>query len=481
MSGWRFPRLVIAGVHSGAGKTTFTCAILAALRQRGLRVAAFKAGPDYIDPTYLRLAAGAACRNLDPWMLPPDVVQLLFQRAASGSSVAIVEGVMGLYDGRGAGGASGEGEDEGSTAHLAKLLDAPVLLVVSAAAASRTVAAVVLGCQHFDPQVRLAGVLLSGIASPRHLELVAGPITRATGLPVLGYLPTRPELALPERHLGLVPALEQGVGSDFFARLAAQAAETIDLDRVLAIAHDAPPFPAPGPHEVLLPAAAQGAARERVRIALALDDAFHFYYEDGLDLLRDAGAELVPFSPLRDETLPDGVQGIYLGGGFPEVFAAELTANRAMRGAIRKAACGGLPIYAECGGLMYLGRGIVDERGRRQTMAGVLPCWSVMGQPRVTLGYRVARARRASLLLPAGKTVRGHEFHWSVLDRAIDAATAAYDLESASGQPAGIEGYVAGPRDNVLASYVHLHFGADLALAPAFVRACRNAPPFVAR
>jgi cobyrinic acid a,c-diamide synthase len=476
MSTQQLPRLVIAGVHSGSGKTTFTCAILAALRQRGLRVAAFKAGPDYIDPTYLRLAAGAACRNLDTWMLPPDVVRLLFRRAAADAGLGIVEGVMGLYDGRGAGGASDEGEDEGSTAHLAKLLDAPVLLVVDAAASSRTAAAVVLGCQQFDPQVRLAGVLLSGIASPRHLELVAGPITRATGLPVLGYLPRRPEFSLPERHLGLIPALEQGADEAFFTRLAAQAAETIDLDRVLAIAQDAPPFPASEPPATLLSAAGPDGARERVRIALALDDAFHFYYEDGLDLLRDSGAELVPFSPLRDEALPDGVQGIYLGGGFPEVFASELSANYALHSAIRAAVHRGLPIYAECGGLMYLGRGIIDEHGRRYPMASILPCWSVMGQPRVTLGYRVARARRASLLLPAGKTVRGHEFHWSVLDRAVDAAAAAYDLESASGQPAGVEGYVAGPRDNVLASYVHLHFGADPTLAPAFVRACQSAP-----
>jgi cobyrinic acid a,c-diamide synthase len=502
----RIPRLVIGGVQSGVGKTTFACAILAALRQRGLRLAPFKAGPDYIDPTYHTRAAGVPCRNLDTWLLPPRAVRELFVRAAAGADVAVVEGVMGLYDGRGSNDPAGAGEDEGSTAHLAKLLDAPVLLVVDASASSRTAAAVVLGCQRFDPQVRLAGVLLSGIASERHLDLVAGPIARATGLPVLGYLPTRPDFALPERHLGLVPAGEQGVDNEFFERLAAQAEATIDLGGVVRVAHEAPPLaiggenpslawltspPAPlrvgagrwsptGVHQKgmdepghqlqsLFP---EEAAPKRVRIALALDDAFHFYYQDGLDLLRAHGAELVPFRPLRDEALPDGTQGIYLGGGFPEVFAAELAANEAMLAAIRRAAEAGMPVYGECGGLMYLGQGITDQQGRRHRMVGLAPCWSVMGQRWVTLGYRIARARRRTLLLPAGETVRGHEFHWSAPAEPPAEATAAYDVASAEGRPLGVEGFVGGPRANVLASYVHLHFGSDPRLAPAFVAAC---------
>ena len=269
--------------------------------------------------------------------------------------MAVVEGVMGLYDGRRSN-PSGDGEDEGSTAHLAKLLDAPVLLVVDAKGAARTVAAVVLGCQHFDPAVRLAGVLLSGISAARHLEIVAGPITRATGLPVLGYLPRREDLALPSRHLGLIPAAEQGVDDAFFERLAIQAEQTIDLDAVLAIARQAqllpevivepgrrPLFPlestaapardgAPdaleGTGHAASPTWTQGKPQARAQIALALDDAFNFYYEDGLDLLHAHGAALVPFSPLRDNALPPDVQGIYIGGGFPEVFAAQLAANR---------------------------------------------------------------------------------------------------------------------------------------------------------
>lgn len=474
---------MLAGVRSGAGKTTLACALLAALRRRGLRAAPFKAGPDYIDPTYLTRAAGVPCRNLDTWLVLPAVVRQLFARATVAADVAVVEGVMGLYDGRAAG-LDGEGEDEGSTAHLAKLLDAPVVVVADAGGAARTVAAVILGLQHFDPAVRLAGVLLGGIGSPRHLELVGGPIRRATGLPVLGYLPRRPELALPGRHLGLVPAGEQGVDEAFFERLAAQAEETLDVDALLAIAQGAPPlhvsetplvFPtvAATSPALAVPASSDG---PRTRIALALDDAFHFYYEDGLDLLRAHGAELVPFSPLADETLPPDVGGVYLGGGFPEVFAAQLSTNEPMAAAVRGAALAGLPVYAECGGLMYLGAGLVDRDGVHHQMAGVFPYWSDMRQPRVTLGYRVATVRRDAVFLFQGQTLRGHEFHWSVLDRPPPADSAAYDLRSAAGEPVGHEGFVGGPAANVLASYVHCHFAADPALAPAFVNACRAAP-----
>ena len=461
------PRVVIAGVRSGVGKTTFACALLAALTRRGLRAAPFKAGPDYLDPTYHARAAGAPCRNLDTWLLPPDAVRALFGRAAAPAAVAVVEGVMGLYDGRAAG-ADGAGEEEGSTAHLAKLLDAPVLLVVDAAGTARTAAAVVLGCQRFDPAVRLAGVLLSGIASERHRELVSGPVERATGLPVLGHLPRRPELALPARHLGLVPAGEHGVGEAFFDRLAAQAEATVDVDAILAIARGAPPLPA-GDLSRLFPPAGPGA---RARIALAQDDAFHFYYQDGLDLLRAHGADLLPFSPLRDAALPPGAQGLYLGGGFPEVFAAGLAANTPLRAAVRRAAAAGLPVYAECGGLMYLGRELVDAGGRAHPMAGVLPVRSEMGATRVTVGYRQATSRRRSPLLAPGQAVRGHEFHWSTLDAPAPPATAAYDLAGADGRPLGAEGFVAGPGGNVLASYLHLHFGADPRLAAAFVAAC---------
>lgn len=461
---------MIAGVRSGAGKTTLACAVLAALRRRGLRVMAFKAGPDYIDPTYLARAAGTSCRNLDTWMISPPTVRELFGHAVLEADVAVVEGVMGLYDGR-AGGPDGTGEDEGSTAHLAKLLDAPVVVVLDVGGTSRTAAAVVLGLQRFDPDVRLAGVLLAGIASPRHLELVAGPITRATGLPVLGYLPRRPEFALPARHLGLVPAGEQGVDDAFFDRLAAQAEQTVRLDRLLAIAQDAPPLAAPA-GTPLFPTAPPAT---RTRIALALDDAFHFYYEDGLELLRSSGAELVSFSPLRDEALPPDIGGVYLGGGFPEVFATQLAANAPMQAAIRRAAENGLPVYAECGGLMYLGAGLVDRDGARHTMVGFFPYWSDMRQPRVTLGYRVATARRDTLLRRAGETLRGHEFHWSVLDGPAPDEQAAYDVCAADGRALGHEGLVGGPAGNVLASYVHCHFAADPGLAPAFVTACRAA------
>lgn len=487
------PRLVIAGVRSGAGKTTFTCAILAAFRRRGLTLAPFKAGPDYLDPTYLTRAAAAPCRTLDTWMLSPQTVQTLFARIAGGVDVAIVEGVMGLYDGR-TGGPAGEGEEEGSTGHLAKLLDAPVLLVVDATGAARTLAAIVLGCQRFDPAVRIAGILLSGVSSPRHLQAVGGPIQRVTGLPVLGHLPRRDDLAVPSRHLGLIPAAEHGVDDAFFDRLALQAEETVDLDAILTLAQHAPPLPnaapppgpshlfpqaqtfhPPGPgHRSLRPA--HRPARPTVRIALALDDAFSFYYEDSLDVLRAHGAEFLPFSPLKDDSLPPGTEAMYIGGGFPEVFAAQLAANAPILAAVHRAAQSGLPIYAECGGLMYLCQGIVDKSGARHRMAAVIPRWSHMGQRRAALGYRVATARRPTLLSPAGHTVRGHEFHWSTLDSPPTPAEAAYDLATADGAPAGLEGFVAGPNGNVLASYLHLHFAADPLVTTTFLDAASRRP-----
>jgi cobyrinic acid a,c-diamide synthase len=452
-------RLLIAGVSSGSGKTTVTSALLAALRRRGLRVQPFKAGPDYIDPSYQTRAAGIPARNLDPWLLPEDRLKDLFARAAAPADLALIEGMMGLYDGK-------ADTEEGSTAHLAKLLATPVVLVIDAGKLSRTAGAIALGMQRFDPSLALAGVILNGIASEGHRRWVAGPIEAATGLPVLGYLPQRADLALPERHLGLIPTAEGGVDERFFEQLAAQAEQTIDLDRVLALARSAPAFTA-RPSD-LFPARA---IAPQTRIAVAQDEAFSFYYQDNLDLLRAWGTDLASFSPLHDQALPERIGGLYLGGGFPELFAAQLAANQAIHAAIRQAAGRGLPIYAECGGLMYLGAGIVDATGHRHTMIGLVPGWSAIDQPRLSIGYRTGRAHRDSFLLRQGEPVRGHEFHWSNLAGGPTETSAAYVLD---GEPRRWEGYAEG---SLLATYLHLHFGSDPRLAPRFVAACREHTP----
>ena len=449
--------LVIAGTASGVGKTTVTAGLIAALARRGLRVQPFKVGPDYIDPTYHTSVAGRSCRNLDSWMLPPGALLELYARAASRCDVAIVEGVMGLHDGRHGSGRSG------STAEVATLIGAPVLLVIDAARSARSAAAVALGFRQLDPRVDLAGVIVNNVASPTHERAVAEPIAGEAGLPVLGSLPRDPAWRLPERYLGLVPTGERPLDADVVEQLAATIAERIDLDRLLAIAARATP-PAPVGRS-LVP---DRPRPSRARIAVARDAAFTFYYQDNLDLLRAWGAELVEFSPLADDRLPPGTSGIYVGGGFPELFADDLASNASLLEELRRAARAGMPIYAECGGLMYLAEGLVDRDGRRHRMAGLIPGWSSLERSRLTLGYREVRARRDSPLLPRGAAVRGHEFHWSVLDRAPEAERAAYDVLGAEPR---LEGYAT---DSLLASYVHLHFGSDPLLAPRFVEACAS-------
>ncbi len=449
---------VIAGTTSGVGKTTLTAGIAGALRSRGLRVAPFKAGPDYIDPSYHARAAGRPCRNLDSWMLPHDALRTLFARACANADVAVVEGVMGLFDGR-------SGEDEaGSTAEIAKLLGLPVVLVIDAAKVARSVAAQALGYQTFDPELRIAGVILNNVAGPGHAALCAEPITHATGLPVLGALPRSDHLRLPERHLGLIPAVEGRIAAGFFEAAAAHVAEHIDLDLLLRLA--AEPSPPPAGDGGLYPLEPQ---QRRVPIAVARDEAFSFIYPENIELLEAWGADVRFFSPLRDDALPPGAAGVYMGGGFPELYARELSEGASMAASIRAAAARGVPVYAECGGLMYAGESLVDQEGARHAMLGLAPLRSSMQRTRLTLGYRTARALAAGPLLTEGQTVRGHEFHWSVLDPPeVDETTAAYALA----ETGAVEGYA---RHNVWASYVHLHFAADARIAPRFVETCRAA------
>jgi len=450
-------RLVIAGTQSGVGKTTLTAGLIAALRRRGLTVQPFKVGPDYIDPTYHSLAAGRACRNLDTWMLPPERVRSLFTRAARDADIAIIEGVMGLYDG------AEYDEETGSTAEVAKLLGAPVIVVLDASKMARSAGAVALGCRRFDEKVPLAGFIINRVAGEGHGRGVASAVARATGLPVFGWLPRDEGLRVPERHLGLIPTREPGRWEEFVGAAGNFVAQYLDIDRLLAVAQ-APSLPATaGPD--------RRPAANRPVIAVARDEAFHFTYEDNLDLLREAGADIVFFSPLRDPSLPPRTGGVILSGGFPEVHAEALAANRSLHAALHAAHRRGLPIYAECGGLMYLTEAIVDCDGRQHEMVSLLPGRSVMSGG-LTLGYRLARAAGESWLLPGGETVRGHEFHYSVWEgRPADLPPAWLLLPRSGEGDARPEGARLG---NLWASYVHLHFAARPGLAERVVGACRR-------
>ncbi|HLZ37947.1 MAG TPA: cobyrinate a,c-diamide synthase [Mycobacteriales bacterium] len=449
------PRLVVAAPASGSGKTSIATGLLAAVRAGGLDVSPHKVGPDYIDPGYHALAAGRPGRNLDPYLVGEHRIVPLFLHGATTPTVAdlaVVEGVMGLFDG-----ASAPGLPAGfaSTAHVATLLDAPVLLVVDAAAQGRSVAALVHGFATYDPAVRIGGVVLNRVGSDRH-EAILRAALDPLGLPVLGAIRRRAALANPSRHLGLVPAAERSPDARRTVReLAAVVAASVDLDAVLALARTAPALPA-APWE---PAAEVGPPLPgRPRIALAAGAAFTFGYPETAELLAAAGAEVVPVDPLVDETLPGGTRGLVLGGGFPEVYAAELSANAPLRARVAALARAGGPVAAECAGLLYLARSLDGA-----PMCGVLPADTRM-TGRLSLGYREAVAATDSVLAPAGTAVRGHEFHRTTCDPPDSAPPAWRGSDGAS------EGFVAGP---VHASYLHLHWAGRPGVARRFVASCR--------
>jgi len=464
-------RLLIAGAASGVGKTALTVGLIAAFRQRGLAVQPFKAGPDYIDPTYHTLAAGQPSRNLDSWLLPHAQLRAMFAHATHGADLALIEGVMGLYDG------FDYLSEAGSTAELAKLLQTPIILVLDVRAQARSAAATALGFQLLDPAAPLAGFLCNRVGSESHYAGVKAAIEEATGLPVLGGIPHTEALAIPERHLGLVPSDERenaAVAVDAFAETVRGAC---DLDAIWQIAHTASILGGEGQAAQLpAPTLITEQPAPRPVIAVARDQAFSFYYEDNLDLLRHFGADVRLFSPLRDETLPPGTRALYLGGGFPEVYAAQLAANAKMRSLLRRTIADGMPCYAECGGLMYLTQALVDHAGIRHDMVGALPGYAIMQARRSWLGYARVRAARDTLLLQAGEAVRGHEFHYSTWEGAPHDLPHAYTVQGRHGEAHRPEGFAHG---NVLASYVHLHFWSNPDLARRFVAHAASAASFV--
>ncbi len=434
------PRLIVAGTHSGVGKTTVATGLMAALRRRGDRVAPAKVGPDFIDPGYHALAAGRPPRNLDAWICGEDRIAPLAAKAAKGADLLVVEGVMGLYDG------AAEPGSPASTAHVARLLDAPVVLVVDASAMSGSVAALVHGYSTFDESVRVAGVVLNRVGSPAHESMLREAL-EPVGIPVLGVLARAEELAWRDRHLGLVPVVEQREAVEkSLDRLAETVDASCDLDAMRAVARAAPRLTA-GDAPTARPSG-------RARVAVAGGPAFSFTYPDNLELLEEAGAEIVPFDPRADAALPAEVDAVYAGGGFPEVFVEELAANLPLLDDVRDRVGRGLVTWAECGGLLWLSRSLDGH-----ALCGALDADGSMSE-RLTLGYRRAHTGVDTPLAPAGTELRGHEFHYSSLEPAGDALTM-------RGRNGATRAGFASPR--LLASYLHLHLAADAHLAERFV------------
>ncbi|WP_394845590.1 cobyrinate a,c-diamide synthase [Pendulispora brunnea] len=452
MSDLAFPRLVIAGTSSGVGKTTVTVALARALRARGLRVALFKCGPDYLDPTYHARAIDAPSQNLDGWMMGHEAVRATFAHAARDADISLIEGVMGLYDG-----ASPTGE-EGSTAEIAKWLEAPVVLVVDAGGMARSIAALVGGFASFDPKLHVAAAIANRVGSRSHLDLLRRALRTP---PILGGFPRDEEHAFAERHLGLRTADESALPASLLDHWAEQASSWFSLDALLALATSV--LPVPVPVRVPMP------ATSGCRIAIARDDAFHFYYADNLRRLESLGAELVPFSPMRDATLPDA-DGLYLGGGYPEVHAAALSANVAMREAVASFAQAGGPIYAECGGLMYLTQAIVTTDGERHPMVGLVPTEARMCAKLQALGYVEVETQTKTILGGAGSRFRGHQFRYSELSpEPPPSIERVYSLRRRRGDETSREGFRIG---NVIASYVHAHWASNPRIAASFVESC---------
>ncbi len=451
--GAKIPVIAVAGTHSGSGKTTVTLGIMAALRRKGLTVQGFKVGPDFIDPGHHRTVTGRAAHNLDGWMMQRDANRSIFLRGLWGADAGIIEGVMGLFDGF-------SGVDEtGSTARTAKDLEIPVLLVIDARSMARSAAAVALGFSRFDPELNLAGVVFNRVGSEGHARMLEEAMEAVPGVRLIGCLPRDENLEIPSRHLGLVTADEHLMGEDGIDRLARWIQAHLDLDQLLA---GAPRFHAVAP-------SLEGPVAKRIRIGLARDEAFCFYYMENLRLLEASGAELVPFSPLRDKDIPEGVSGLYLGGGYPELHCEALSANRPMKKAVKAFVQAGGVVYAECGGFMYLMRTIRDLKGRGHRMAGVFPFDAVMENRLRSLGYREITTRRPCLLGPAGTRVRGHEFHYSRMTDPGEEYDTVYSVTGRLGLEETEEGFSVG---TALGSYIHLHWGSNPEAAGALVEAC---------
>jgi cobyrinic acid a,c-diamide synthase len=454
--------IVIAGTHSGTGKTTISIGIMAALRKRGFSIQPFKVGPDFIDPGYHEAVCGIPSRNLDGWMLDKKYNLETFLNHSQGKDISIIEGVMGLYDGH-----DGKSED-GSTAQIAKWAKSPVLLVIDARSMARSVAAVLYGFEKYDKKVTIAGVILNRVSSLRHYTYLKDAIEGKCKAKVIGYLPSDSLIEIPERHLGLVTSKENILRREYIKRLTNLIEKFIDIPRLLKIAS-----PIERKRRSLKSNidTSTAATDRKVKIGVAYDNAFCFYYQDNFDLLKKMGAELVYFSPLKDTSLPPKLDGIYLGGGYPELFAGDLEKNQAMRKEIRMFAEAGGCIYAECGGLMYLGKKIRSFNNRDFKMVGFFPFTAKMETKLSALGYYTVKAVKDTILAKKGEVIKGHQFRYSTLEKIPSSLRRSYQLSKGSRSTTCKEGYVS---KNVLASFVHLHFGSNSKSANHFIDSCRK-------
>ncbi len=462
--------IVLAGTKSGDGKTTITLGLLYAFKKRGLNVSAFKVGPDFIDPGFHRLATGKVSRNLDAWMCPEDYVRQCLIKNSSNADLSIVEGVMGLFDG-----------GMGSTAEVTKVIGLPVILVIDVSGVGESAAAIIRGFMEFDTSITIAGVILNRIGSKRHFELIKGAIEHRCNIPLLGYLPADKEIVIPERHLGLVMAHESPISESSLERLTMLIEKCIDIDGLINIALS--PI-TQGTQNVIarsratkqshhLEIATPSARNDRsdrisqVRIAIARDDAFCFYYEDNLDILRESGAEIIPFSPLNDLSLPEGIDGVYIGGGYPELYAKRLSENTAMLRTVKQWAMDGMPLYAECGGFLYLTKGINTD-GQFYPMVGIFPVEAYMRDKRFSLGYREVELLSDTILGKKGERLRGHEFHYSEIGDMPLEIKRVYRVKKIDGIQF-TEGY---NLKNTIGSYIHIHFGSNVIVGEDIVRFC---------
>lgn len=452
------PGLLIAGTHSGVGKTTLSMGIMQVL-SASMPVQPFKVGPDYIDPAFHTYITGQTCRNLDSWLLDDETLRYLYSRNGQKGGINLVEGVMGLYDG------AGTTKDRGSSAHIAKLLGLPVVLVIDGSGMAASAAALVLGFIRYDPEVDLCAVIINNVKSKKHYELLKTAVERDTGVAVAGYLPAQKQLKLAGRHLGLVPLGEIPDLRQKLEQLGELVRGTVDLQLLLKLAQRRRPVTADRPAMPEPPGA--------VRLAVARDRAFNFYYEDNLELFSELGAELCFFSPMQDECLPAGCSGLYLGGGFPEIFAEVLAENIPLKKELKASIAAGLPVYGECGGLMYLSEGIKNGAGQYHSMVGAFSGWTEMTESLQRFGYVEVEIREQNLLGAKGERIRAHEFHYSTLkgipEQELSLQVSKHrDNRLLSTWHCGLK------RHQMLASYPHLHFYSNPLMAASLLRCCHR-------
>ncbi|VAX21646.1 Cobyrinic acid a,c-diamide synthetase [hydrothermal vent metagenome] len=453
------PRLLIAGTQSGVGKTSITIGLVAALKRRGLKVQTFKVGPDFLDPTYLKIASGRTCYNLDAWMMGRDYVERLFAKSTHDADIAIIEGVMGLFDG------FSPETSEGSTAQIAEWLKTPIALVVNASGVSRSFAAMVKGFVEFERKIKITGVIANHVGSANHTELLASSLVSVGMHGFMGGIKKGALPTLPGRHLGLVSANDKRLNTDTLNRLANTIEESISIDDVVTKSKAALPLQITSQQET-------GITKPKARLGVAMDEAFSFYYPDSLETFKQMGLELVPFSPLNDSGLPENLNAIYIGGGYPEIYAEKLSANHGMLRDVRQFAEFDLPVYAECGGLIYMSNGIETIDGKRYPLTGCLPAWAKMQKRFQALGYIETALTESAIWGEAGSNVRGHMFHYSKLDRDPCDNTAWKTKYSVRKKRTGEmfhEGYSKG---KTLLSYTHLHFASNTIACKNFIKRC---------